>query len=108
MTSTPEPVNEPVRDYARGSPERARIAARLDELAAERHDLTLTIGGTQRMGGGERIAVVKPHEHDAVLGDTCAATHDDTRDAVAAAKAAFGDWAGAPFDERAAVFLKAA
>src|SRR2546423_14305962 len=61
VTNPPMPVNEPVRGYAPGSPERVSLEARLKELAAERIDLPMTIGGEQRMGSGARIDVVQPH-----------------------------------------------
>ncbi len=60
------------------------------------------------MGGGQRIDAVQPHRHSAVLGTMGNATHDDARAAVAAAKGAAEDWRNMPFDERAAIILRAA
>ena len=60
------------------------------------------------MAGGERFAVVEPHRHSSVLGTSANATDADVAEAVAAAKAAAPAWAALPFDERAAVFLRAA
>jgi 1-pyrroline-5-carboxylate dehydrogenase len=108
VTQVPEPVNEPVRGYAPGSPERARLERRLDELAAEQIPLPMTIGGQQRFGSGERIDVVQPHHHAAKLGLLGNATRDDARIAVDAALAAAAEWRSLPFDDRAAVFLRAA
>jgi 1-pyrroline-5-carboxylate dehydrogenase len=108
VTVPPMPVNEPVRTYAPGSRERASLEARLKELAAERIDLPMTIGGEQRMAAGERVEVVQPHNRHAVLGTLGDATADDVRAAVAAAKAAAADWRSMPFDDRAAILLKAA
>ncbi|MFI9383856.1 L-glutamate gamma-semialdehyde dehydrogenase [Kutzneria sp. NPDC052558] len=108
VTQVPTPVNEPVLQYAPGSPERAELSAKLVELAKEQIELPLTIGGEQRMGGGERVDVVQPHNHRAVLGTFAAATQADTRDAIAAAKAAAPAWQAMPFDERAAILLRAA
>ena len=68
VTQVPAPVNEPVHAYAPGSPERARLEAKLKELAENPIDLPMTIGGEKRMGGGERVDVVQPHNHKAVLG----------------------------------------
>ncbi|GAB3597506.1 L-glutamate gamma-semialdehyde dehydrogenase [Angustibacter peucedani] len=107
-TTVPTPVNEPVLDYAPGSAERAAIEVRLAELQGERFDLPMTIGGRQRMGAGRRVRVVQPHRHRHVLGVLKNATQGDARDAVAAAKKAAPAWRALPFDERAAVFLKAA
>ncbi|POM24778.1 1-pyrroline-5-carboxylate dehydrogenase 1 [Actinomadura rubteroloni] len=108
VTSVPAPVNEPVHGYAPGSPERARLTAALAELAAGPIDLPMTIGGRERLGGGAKTDVVQPHRHAAVLGTFGAATREDARDAVDAALAAAPAWRALPFDERAAVFLRAA
>ncbi|QFZ17137.1 L-glutamate gamma-semialdehyde dehydrogenase [Saccharothrix syringae] len=108
VTAVPAPVNEPVLSYAPGTPERARLQAELVELAKEPVELTLTIGGEQRVGGGERHDVVQPHNHRAVLGTLHGATQQDTRDAIAAAKAAAPEWRAMSFDDRAAILLKAA
>ncbi|WP_035854116.1 L-glutamate gamma-semialdehyde dehydrogenase [Kitasatospora azatica] len=108
VTQVPEPVNEPVHGYAPGSPERARLLRRLDELAAEPIPLPMTIGGEQRFGSGERIDVVQPHHHAAKLGVLGNATQQDAKLAVDAALAAAPEWRRLSFDDRAAVFLRAA
>lgn len=108
ITQVPMPANEPVHDYAPRSPERARL---LNELAAQTDhpiDLPHVVGGKHRMGDGERIDVVQPHRHAARLGTLTNAVHDDATAAVEAAAAAKNAWAAMPFDERAAVFLRAA
>ncbi len=108
VTQVPTPVNEPVLDYAPGSPERAEVEQRLVELASTRHDLTMTIDGEQRLGGGAPIQVVQPHAHREVLGTLGTATTADAAAAVAAAKRAAPGWRELSYDDRAAVFLKAA
>ncbi|GAA4915441.1 L-glutamate gamma-semialdehyde dehydrogenase [Streptomonospora salina] len=108
VTNVPTPVNEPVLSYAPGSPERDELTAALAELAEEPVDLTMTVDGERRMGGGERVDVVQPHNHAHVLGTLGTATTDDARRAVAAAKRAAPAWRDMPFDERAAVLLRAA
>ncbi|MFI8085019.1 L-glutamate gamma-semialdehyde dehydrogenase [Kitasatospora sp. NPDC086009] len=108
VTQVPTPGNEPVHGYAPGSPERAGLVRRLDELAAEQIPLPMTIAGEQRFGGGERIEVVQPHHHAAKLGVLGNATREDARAAVDAALAAGREWRGLSFDDRAAVFLRAA
>ncbi|MFJ2808337.1 L-glutamate gamma-semialdehyde dehydrogenase [Kitasatospora sp. NPDC087271] len=108
VTEVPLPVNEPVLGYAPGSPERDRLVRRLDELAAEQIPLPMTIGGEQRFGGGERIDVVQPHHHAAKLGVLGNATREDARAAVDSALAAGRQWRALSFDDRAAVFLRAA
>jgi 1-pyrroline-5-carboxylate dehydrogenase len=108
VTQVPAPVNEPVRSYAPGSPERTPLERRLAELAADPIELTCTIGGEQRMGGGERVDVVQPHNHRAVLGTLAAATQDDSKAAIAAAREAAPAWRAMSFDDRASVLLRAA
>jgi 1-pyrroline-5-carboxylate dehydrogenase len=108
VTQVPVPVNEPVRQYAPGSPARAGLEATLAELAAHRLELTCAIGGKRVLGGGAPFDVVQPHARHHVLGTGATATHDDASAAVAAARAAAPGWLSLTFDDRAAVFLKAA
>jgi 1-pyrroline-5-carboxylate dehydrogenase len=108
ITEVPAPANEPVHDYAPGSPERRRLVAALESLAAEPIDLPHVIGGQHRMGDGQHIDVVQPHRHSARLGTLSNATRADAIAAMQAALAARADWAATPFDQRAAVFLRAA
>jgi 1-pyrroline-5-carboxylate dehydrogenase len=108
ITQVPTPVNEPIHDYAPHSPERARLRAELASLADHPIDLPHVIGGKHRMGDGERVDVVQPHRHAATLGTLTNAGHADATAAIEAAMAAKKEWAALPFDERAAVFLRAA
>ncbi|MFI9451409.1 L-glutamate gamma-semialdehyde dehydrogenase [Amycolatopsis sp. NPDC052450] len=109
VTQTPAPKNEPVLNYAPGSAERAELEGALKSLGnADPIDITATIGGEQRKGGGEKIDVVQPHNHKAVLGVIHSATAQDTHDAIAAAKAAAPGWRALSFDDRAAIILRAA
>ena len=108
ITQVPPPENEPVHDYAPHSPERGRLRAALSSLVADPVDLPHVIGGTHRMGDGERIDVVQPHRHAAKLGTLTNATHADASSAIEAAMTAKNAWAAMPFDERAAIFLRAA
>ena len=108
ITHPPVPINEPVRGYAPDSPERRSLVARLSELATGGIELPMTIAGVQRMGTGETIDVVQPHRHAAVLGTTAQASAADVEAAVEAALSAAPAWRDLPFDERAAVFLRAA
>ncbi|MEU2868430.1 L-glutamate gamma-semialdehyde dehydrogenase [Streptomyces olivoreticuli] len=108
VTQVPAPVNEPVHSYAPGSPERARLEAKLKELAGNPIDLPMTINGEKRMGGGEPFKVVQPHNHAAVLGTFNNATQADAQDAVDAALAAAPAWRAMSFDDRAAIILRAA
>jgi 1-pyrroline-5-carboxylate dehydrogenase len=108
ITDVPAPVNEPVHNFASGSPERSALENLLKQQAAERVELSMTIGGEQRLGGAEPIDVVQPHRKHAVLGTLTNATPDDVRDAIEAARAAAPGWQRMSYDDRAAIFLKAA
>ncbi|WP_329254880.1 L-glutamate gamma-semialdehyde dehydrogenase [Actinoallomurus sp. NBC_01490] len=108
ITRVPAPANEPVHDYRPGSPERARLEAELAALSAGGAELTCTIDGRERMGGGERFPVVQPHSHREVLGTTANADHADARAALDAARRAAPGWRALDFDDRAAILLRAA
>jgi 1-pyrroline-5-carboxylate dehydrogenase len=108
IIEVPPPVNEPVHDYAPGSPERARLTAALDELAANPIELPHVIAGAHRMGAGDHVDVVQPHRHTARLGTFTDADHSDAQAAIDAAVAAKPGWAATSFEDRAAVFLRAA
>jgi 1-pyrroline-5-carboxylate dehydrogenase len=108
VTSVPVPANEPVHTYAPGTSGRESLQRRLAELEGDKHELTQTIAGKRRLAAGEPFDVVQPHDHGHVLGVSAQATREDVADAVAAAKAAAREWSELPFDERAAVFLRAA
>ena len=109
VTQTPAPKNETVLTYAPGSAERAELEGALAKLGqAGPVDLTVTVGGEQRAGGGEKIDVVQPHNHSHVLGTIQSATKQDAADAVAAAGKAAPEWRALSFDDRAAILLRAA
>ena len=108
ITQPPTPINEPIRTYAPGTADRDSLTKRVAELAGERAEITMTVGGTQRMGGGRPFDVVQPHRHAAVLGTGAQAINADVEAAVGAALTAAPAWRVLPFDERAAVFLRAA
>ncbi|MBP6997017.1 MAG: L-glutamate gamma-semialdehyde dehydrogenase [Phycicoccus sp.] len=109
VTSVPAPVNEPVLDYAPGSPERARLETALAELQAQGPiELPHTIGGKRVTGSGRKVKVVQPHAHKQVLGTLRNGTKADAAAAIDAATAAAPAWRDLAFDDRAAVLLKAA
>ena len=108
ITEVPFPANEPIHEYAPGSGERTRLTEQLRLLAEDPIDLPHVVGGTHRMGGGERLDVVQPHRHAARLGTFTNAEHADASAAIEAAITAKAGWEATPFDERAAVFLRAA
>jgi 1-pyrroline-5-carboxylate dehydrogenase len=108
VTQVPAPENEPVLQYAPGSPERSDLEGALAELQAGRRDLPHTIGGRRVVGSGEPIDVRQPHAYRKVLGTLRNATADEARSALDAAMAAGRAWRALSFDDRAAIFLKAA
>jgi 1-pyrroline-5-carboxylate dehydrogenase len=108
ITTTPIPRNEPVRDYAPGSSERASLQAALAELGGMRHELTVTIDGRRHMAGGTPFDVVAPHDHAHVLGRSANAGHGEAKAAVEAALRAAPAWRALPFEARASVLLRAA
>jgi 1-pyrroline-5-carboxylate dehydrogenase len=108
VTQVPSPYNEPIRQYQPGSADRSALAVRIKDLAGQRADLTMTIGGRQVMGSGDRVPVVQPHNHQHVLGWFGNATDSDVAAAIAAAGAAAKGWRALSFEDRASVFLRAA
>jgi 1-pyrroline-5-carboxylate dehydrogenase len=107
LRRVPPPVNDPNRSYAPGSPERIELKARLAAMAGERIDIPLVIGGKD-VYTGDKATAVMPHDHGHVLADWHRASRDHVRQAVEAAREAHRDWASWPWEDRAAVFLKAA
>ena len=103
----PAPVNEPIKSYAPGSPERASLKARLKTMAAETVDMPLFIGGKE-IRTGDTASSVMPHDHQHVLGTYHKATEKDVVKGIEAAAAARAEWSSWAFEDRAAVILKAA
>jgi 1-pyrroline-5-carboxylate dehydrogenase len=103
----PPPVNDPIKSYAPGSPERASLKARLKTMAAETVDIPLFIGGKE-IRTGDTASSVMPHDHQHVLGTYHKASEQHVVQAIAAAAAARAEWASWAFEDRAAVMLKAA
>jgi 1-pyrroline-5-carboxylate dehydrogenase len=103
----PPAVNEPVHDFAPGSAERTRLQARLEAMRADRAELPLVIGGRDVTTGDLRPAVM-PHDKEHVLADVHQGGAEHVQQAIDAAAAAWADWSRWPWEERAAVFLRAA
>ena len=109
ITQIPTPVNEPVWGYAPNSPERASLEKRLAEMSgADPVEFTTVIGGEHKLGGGPEFEVRMPSDHGHVLGKGRQADKKDAQAAIDAAAAAAPAWAAMPYDQRAAVFLRAA
>jgi 1-pyrroline-5-carboxylate dehydrogenase len=104
---TPEPRNEPINDYAPGSPERERLQRRVEQIRGERIEIPLVIGGKDITTGDLKQAVM-PHDKEHVLADVHQASAEHVRQAIDVAAAAWQDWSRWPWEDRAAVFLRAA
>src|SRR5690242_3557194 len=102
----PEPYNEPVRDYAPGSPEREALRLRLQEMETQQLDIPLVIGG-EEVRTGETFEAVEPHKRAHVLATVHKGGAPEVERAIAAAADAWNDWSRTPWEERAAVFLRA-
>jgi 1-pyrroline-5-carboxylate dehydrogenase len=103
----PEPYNEPVLGYEPGSPERDELRRRLDELSSERLSIPLVIGG-EDVETGDTFEAVMPHKRSHVLADVQKGGAAEVDRAIAAAADAWEDWSRTPWEDRAAVFLRAA
>ena len=103
----PTAVNEPARDYAPGSPERESLRVRLEQMKGDRLEIPLVIGGEEVETGKTREAVM-PHAKAHVLADVHQGGATEVERAVEAAGEAWQDWHRLPWEERAAVFLRAA
>jgi 1-pyrroline-5-carboxylate dehydrogenase len=103
----PEPHNEPVLGYEPGSAERDELRRRLEELSGQRLDLPLVIGG-EDVETGDTFEAVMPHRRSHVLADVHKGGAAEVDRAIAAAADAWEDWSRTPWENRAAVFLRAA
>ena len=103
----PPPVNEPVKSYAPGSPEREELQARLREMELERISIPMVIGGKDVVSG-ETFEAVMPHRKSHVLADVAKGGPEHVQQAIDAARDAHDEWSRMPWHERASVFLRAA
>jgi 1-pyrroline-5-carboxylate dehydrogenase len=103
----PPPQNEPVKDYAPESPEREELRVRLEAMRADPIEIPLVIGGKE-VRSGETFEAVMPHDRKHVLATVHKGNATHVEQAVNAAAEAWEDWHRTPWEERAAVFLRAA
>src|SRR5438874_2064398 len=103
----PEPYNEPVRSYAPGTTEREELRVRLTELESQQLELPLVIGG-EEVRTGDTFEAVEPHNRSHVLATVHKGGAKEVDRAIAASADAWADWSRTPWQERAAVFLRAA
>src|SRR3954470_5004605 len=104
---TPAPANEPIHEYKPGSPERLKLQRRLEQMRGERIEVPLVIGGKD-VTTGELKHAVMPHAKDHVLADVHQGGAEHVQQAIDAAAQAWQDWSRWPWEERAAVLLRAA
>lgn len=107
IAKIPEPINEPVYDYAVGSKERNNLKAALKEVLSENVEIPLIIGGKE-IKTEDKIDIRCPHQHDIVLGHYYRAGKEEISLAIESALNARKVWSKVDFQERAAIFLKAA
>ncbi|MFP3940451.1 MAG: L-glutamate gamma-semialdehyde dehydrogenase [Acidobacteriota bacterium] len=104
---TPEPQNEPVHDYLPGSAERDSLKKTIDRLRNEEVEIPLIIGG-EEVRTGDTAPCVCPHDHGHRLGVYHQAGEKEVARAVEASQKAWAEWSEMDWEDRAAVFLKAA
>jgi 1-pyrroline-5-carboxylate dehydrogenase len=103
----PPPRNEPVKDYAPGSPEREQLRVELARMSGETIEIPLVIGG-EDVSLRETFDSVMPHDKDHVLANVSKGGAKQVQLAIDAAAEAWHDWSRTPWEDRAAVFLRAA
>jgi len=103
----PTPVNEPVKSYAPGSPERLELQRTLKELKSQTVDIPMYIGG-QEVRTNNKKPLSPPHDHQHILGHFHEGDAGHVQQAIDAALAAREKWSAMPWQSRAAIFLKAA
>jgi 1-pyrroline-5-carboxylate dehydrogenase len=103
----PIAVNEPVKDYAPGSKEREEVLATYKKMYHSTVDVPLYING-KNVKTGDTANMTPPHEHKHVLGTYHKAKKSHINDAISSALKARASWAATPWEQRAAIFLRAA
>jgi 1-pyrroline-5-carboxylate dehydrogenase len=103
----PTPYNEPVLTYGPGTPEKLALKKALAEAKAEQRDIPMYIGG-QHVRTDNKVAMHPPHERKHVLGHYSRGTAEHVQMAIKAALSAKSAWEAMPWQERGAIFLKAA
>src|SRR5262245_28274267 len=102
-----QPVNEPIRAYAPSEPARESLKARLKSMAAEKIEIPCIIGGREVKTGNKR-KVVMPHAHGETLAEFHVAGAEELKAAADAAMKAKAEWEAMHWQDRAAIFLRAA
>ncbi|MGD9900238.1 MAG: L-glutamate gamma-semialdehyde dehydrogenase [Calditrichaceae bacterium] len=103
----PVPSNEPVKNYAPGSPEKAELKKKLAELKSKQIEIPIVIGGKE-IKTGKTAEITAPHDHSLVLGKYHKAGAEEVNLAIDAALKARQEWSEMPWEQRVSIFLKAA
>ena len=103
----PIPVNEPIKDYGLGSPEKASLQAKVDELSSQVIDIPLVIGG-EEIRTGNTAQCIMPHDHEHVLANFHQASEKEVEMAINASQDAWQSWSKKPLKERAEIYVKIA
>lgn len=104
----PKPINEPVKGYAPGTAERDALIAEYNLLANQAPIEIPMYIGNEKVTTDKKVPMSPPHDHKKVLGHFNAGDRSHVEKAINAALAAKNDWANLPWEQRAAIFLKAA
>lgn len=105
--NVPLPKNEPIKSFAPGSPERASLQAKLKELKSQEIDVPMYIGG-EEVRTDKKVRIAPPHDHQYTLGYYNAGDASHVEQAIKAAMGVKEAWANMNWENRAAIFLKAA
>jgi 1-pyrroline-5-carboxylate dehydrogenase len=103
----PTPVNEPILQYGANSAERSKLKQALSDLRNQQIDVQMRIAG-RSVKGAKKVAMTCPHDHQHLLGHYYEGGKVEVAQAIDAALAARSAWASMPWEDRAAIFLKAA
>ena len=103
----PVAINEPVKSYAPGTPERDEVLTAYKDLYNSTIDVPLYING-EKIETANTATMAPPHDHQHILGNYSLAEKSHIEDAIASALEARKKWAKMPWEQRAAIFLKAA
>ncbi len=103
----PEPINEPIKSYAPGTPEKAELKKKLAELKSQQIEVPLIIGG-EEIKTGNTAEMRIPHDKEHVLGVFHKASKKEVEMAIEAALEARKEWAEMPWEQRVSIFLKMA
>ena len=100
-------INEPIKDYAPGSHERASLKSKLSEMESEFYEIPIIIGGKE-IHTGALGQCRKPHDHLHILAEYHQAITEEVNHAIDVAMDAWHSWSNMPLSERTAIFRRAA